>query len=70
MASQIIKIQGMECSGCVSTVSKVLKKIKGVKTVNVSLELAQAAVEFDEKIVELAKLEVAIEKAGYDILRQ
>ena len=67
MESTTIKVQGMTCGGCVASVERVLRALEGVGKVDVSLERAQATVEFDATRVKLGDLHAAIEDAGYDV---
>ena len=67
MEKAIIKVNGMTCTGCVASVERVLQALDGVGKVAVSLERAQATVEFDEARVKLTDLHAAIEDAGYDV---
>ncbi len=60
-----IKIAGMTCGGCRAAVENALKRAPGVASAEVSLEKAEAAVEFDEKKAALKDLKAAVEKAGF-----
>tara|TARA_Y100000588_G_scaffold393231_2_gene508268 strand:+ start:74980 stop:77175 length:2196 start_codon:yes stop_codon:yes gene_type:complete len=57
-----LKIEGMHCAGCVSTVEKALSKVIGVQRAVVSLELEKAAV---NGRVEISQLIKAVEMSGY-----
>ncbi len=56
----------MTCGGCVKSVTRVLEGQKGVSNVEVSLEKANATVEFDETVIDADELADAVEDAGYD----
>lgn len=60
-----IKVKGMSCAGCRAGVENALKRVPGVSAVEVSLEAAQAVVEFDEKKAALSELKAAVAKAGF-----
>lgn len=64
--STTIKVSGMSCGGCVKSVSGALTALPGVAKAEVSLELAQAIVDFDPAQVTRASLVKAIEDAGFD----
>jgi len=66
MESITMKVGGMTCMGCVGSVTRVLQAVDGVAKVDVSLEKAQANVEFDPQRVSLDALRAAVEDAGYD----
>ena len=66
METTVIKVCGMSCGGCVKTVTNVLGKLAGVGKVEVSLEKAQAVIEFDPARASRAQLEKAVEDAGFE----
>ena len=59
------KVEGMDCGGCVKSVTRMLTGVAGVSSVDVSLELAKAAVEFDPAKTSLPELKRAVERAGF-----
>lgn len=65
MQTEILKIEGMTCGGCVRSVTNVLRSLPGVADAQVSLEEQQARVTFDPARVDIASLKGAIEDAGY-----
>ena len=69
MQNVTIKISGMSCGGCTSSVTKALEQIDGVSAVDVTLEPGQATVEFDEAKTNLATLNTAVEDAGFDVVQ-
>ncbi len=68
METITIKIKGMTCSGCVASVERVLKGIDGVEQADVSLDQAQATVNYATDRVDVARLRSAIEDAGFDVV--
>ncbi|ETD72858.1 copper-binding protein [Pelistega indica] len=66
MKTVVLKVDGMTCGGCVKSVTRVLEGQKGVSNVEVSLEKANATVEFDETVIDADELADAVEDAGYD----
>ncbi|WP_367105353.1 heavy-metal-associated domain-containing protein [uncultured Psychrobacter sp.] len=68
MANQtrIIKIDGMTCGGCVTSVHKAAGDIEGVDTISVDLEDNQATVTFDDSKTSAEKIAAAIDEAGFD----
>jgi copper chaperone len=67
METTVLRISGMTCGGCVASVKRVLQDIDGVRAVDVSLERAQATVEYDPARTQPARFRSAIEEAGYDV---
>ena len=59
------KVEGMDCGGCVKSVTRMLNGVAGVSSVDVSLEQAKAAVEFDPAKTTLPELKRAVERAGF-----
>ncbi len=68
METTTLKIGGMTCMGCVSSVTRVLKAAPGVTDANVTLDPPQAQVQFDAAITNPAHLKAAVEDAGYDVI--
>ncbi|GGP23199.1 heavy-metal-associated domain-containing protein [Silvimonas iriomotensis] len=68
MQTAILKINGMSCSGCAGTVSRVLKNIEGVQSAAVNLDAGNAQVEFDPALTGPDAFKTAIEDAGYDVV--
>ena len=66
MEKAVIKVGGMSCGGCVKTVTGVLRKLPGVGKVEVSLEKAQAIIEFDPVQSSPARLAEAVADAGFE----
>lgn len=66
MAEATIKVEGMSCGGCVRSVTEALKAQPGVGSAEVSLEMAQARIDYDPALVSVERLRQAIEDAGFD----
>ena len=60
-----LKVEGMDCEGCVKSVTRMLSGVAGVQSVDVSLEKALARVTYDPAKSGTAELKRAIERAGY-----
>ncbi len=68
MQTTQIKIEGMTYMGCVNSVKIVLDKISGVSNVEVSLEQAQATIQYDAETTSVDQFKQAIEDAGFDVV--
>lgn len=68
MTSQLLRLKGMGCAACADAIDRVLRKIPGVVTCSVNFGAEQASVEYDEQQVDLATLQQAIAKAGYEAI--
>jgi Cu+-exporting ATPase len=62
-----INIDGMHCASCAGNIERSLKKVNGVKEVNVSVIGKKAFVEIDERTNQ-EELKKAVGKAGYKVL--
>ena len=69
MDKTTIPISGMHCASCAHTIEKNLKKIKGVKNVNVNFASEKAYIEHD-KNVKKEEIEKTIKNIGYGVSRE
>jgi copper chaperone len=60
-----LKVEGMDCQGCVKSVTRMLSGLAGVQQAEVSLEQASAKVTYDPSKVDVAQMKKAVERAGY-----
>lgn len=65
MQTFTIKITGMTCAGCASSIQKALQTIDGVESISISLEDHLAVVGCQEQ-TNVETLLNAIESAGFD----
>ena len=56
----------MTCEGCVSSVTRTLKGVPGVESVEVSLAASNAKVTYDAAKAGPADFKRAVERAGYE----
>lgn len=68
METTMVKIKGMTCMGCVRSVTNVLQGIAGVSSVEVSLEPAQATIQYDAAKTGVNQFKAAIMEAGYEVI--
>ena len=68
MKKVILAIDGMTCSACSNGLEKYLNKQNGVINANVNLVMANATIEYDEKILDISKLEEFVKQAGFKSL--
>nr|WP_315180414.1 heavy-metal-associated domain-containing protein [uncultured Cardiobacterium sp.] len=61
-----LNIDGMNCNGCVTSVTKILQGVYGVASVTVSLADKRAEVAFDATKTSVDALIAAVEDGGYD----
>ena len=65
MQTEVLKITGMSCGGCVDTIEAALKAVTGVAKAKVSLANHEATVQFSQRQTSHEQLQSAIEEAGY-----
>ena len=68
--TRIIAIEGMTCDNCVKTLTKAVKKVNGVKNVEVDRQHARATVTFDTTKTDIAAIHESIERSGYKATRE
>ena len=68
MKKIILSVDGMTCSACSSGLEKYLSKQNGIYDVSVNLVMANANIQYDEKILTVSKIEEFIQKAGFKSL--
>jgi len=60
-------IQGMHCASCVGNIEKSLRKIKGVREINISLMTNKCIVEVADGVSDEI-LKKAVSRAGYKVV--
>ena len=68
MKKIILSIDGMTCSACSNGLEKYLNKQSGIYKASVNLVMANATIEYDEKILKKENLEEFVKKAGFKSL--
>lgn len=58
-------IEGMTCSGCERTISKVVSNIEGVASAKADLSTSTVLVEYNTSKVTIDKIKDAVNKVGY-----
>ena len=61
-----MSIQGMHCASCGGNVEKAISKLKGVRSVKVSVLLNKATIEAEDTVTQ-AQIAGAVASAGYTI---
>ena len=65
---RVLQIRGMTCTGCEERIERVLRRLKGVKSVRASYKNAAAEVEYDPNAVSLKQIAEAVEKLDYRVI--
>lgn len=61
-----LSIEGMHCASCSSNVEKSLKKIKGIKSVSVSVLFKKGTVEAEDSVT-MEEIKEAVTRTGYKL---
>ena len=67
MKSVTLKIEGMHCTGCASTIQTLLQRNEGVRKASASFEGGEARVLYDPAAVSEHQLASVVEKAGFRV---
>lgn len=67
MQTEILKVTGMNCGGCVNNVMQALQAVNGVGDVTVSLLVGEATVQYNERLTSPEQLKSAVKGAGYGV---
>ncbi|RBQ32364.1 copper-translocating P-type ATPase [Arcobacter sp. FW59] len=65
MKTEKYDIKGMTCSACSNAVDKSVKKLEGIKDINVNLLSNSMLVSYDENVLDYEKIIKTVEDAGY-----
>ena len=65
MKKIILAIDGMTCSACSNGLEKYLNKQKGIDSASVNLVMANASIEYDEKMLNIDNLNEFVKQAGF-----
>jgi len=63
----ILKIVGMTCASCASTVEKALSSLPGIEFASVNIATEKAKVKYDPRVVSILDLRQAVKDVGYDV---
>ncbi len=63
-----LSIDGMTCSACSNGLEKYLNKQEGILNASVNLVMANATIEYDEKVLNQEKIEEFVKEAGFKSL--
>ena len=67
MEKAILKLRGMHCANCASSIKMYLSTQEGVSRVAVSYKNKEAQVEFDSSKVNIDKLTKAVQELGFTL---
>ena len=65
-----IRVEGMKCNHCSTSVAKALKATDGVEKVEISHEKGEAVIQYDDQKVTEAKLREVINGTGFKAVEE
>ena len=65
-----IKVDGMKCAKCSTSVSKALKATDGVEDAQVNHEKGEAVIKYDDQKLTEAKLREVINSTGFKVVEE
>ncbi len=68
MDNLTLKLQGMSCASCASSIEQAIKSVPGVIECNVNFGMEQASIQYDSKQTNLETIQAAVDEAGYKAL--
>ncbi len=68
MDNLTLKLQGMSCASCASSVEQAIKSVPGVIECNVNFGMEQVSIKYDSHKTSLATIQEAVDAAGYKAL--
>ncbi|NLM04572.1 MAG: heavy-metal-associated domain-containing protein [Clostridiales bacterium] len=71
MKSATIQLETLACPSCMQKIEGALKSLDGIDkdSINVSFNSSRARLNFDEELVSIEKIEDAITKVGYEVIK-
>ncbi len=64
---ETIRVEGMVCQHCLTTITSALNSLQGINNVRVSLKEKRVEVDYDDNKVDLGKIKEAISARGYEV---
>jgi len=68
--SVTIRVEGLKCNHCSSSIAKALKATDGVEKVEISHEKGEAVIQYDDQKVTEAKLREVINGTGFKAVEE
>ncbi len=63
--SVVLSVPGMKCPACPITVMVAIKRVEGVKSVNVDFESKLAEISYDDQLTNLTNIQRAAKNVGF-----
>lgn len=67
MTTTTISVPEIHCDHCKESIEGALGSLRGILSAEVSVEAKNVRVEYDESVLDLARVRGAIEEQGYEV---
>jgi P-type Cu+ transporter len=68
MDNLTLKLRGMSCAACASSIEQAIQSVPGVSECHVNFGMEQATIQYDSKQTNLETIQSAVDAAGYEAL--
>ena len=68
MDNLTLKLRGMSCASCASSIEQAIQSVSGVIECHVNFGMEQATIQYDSKQTDLETIQSAVDAAGYQAL--
>jgi len=68
MDNLTLKLRGMSCASCASSIEQAIQSVRGVIECHVNFGMEQATIQYDSKQTDLETIQSAVDAAGYQAL--
>ncbi len=67
MATTVLNVPDISCEHCERTITNALTPVEGVRTVRVDIPARQVSVEYDERVVDVDKMQEVLQEEDYPV---
>ncbi|MEG4319817.1 MULTISPECIES: heavy metal translocating P-type ATPase [unclassified Microcoleus] len=68
MDNLTLKLRGMSCAACASSIEQAIQSVPGVRECHVNFGMEQTTIQYDSQQTNLATIQAAVDAAGYEAL--
>src|SRR4028118_376479 len=68
MDNLTLKLRGMSCASCASSIEQAIQSVPGVIECHVNFGMEQATIQYDSKQTDLETIQSAVDAGGYQAL--
>lgn len=67
--TDVLKVEGLDCPSCATTVEKALKKLKGIQSIEANFFAEKLTVTYDDSRVTLDDIADKLKKVGHPVVK-